>query len=233
MLGAPAVRPLDVDAGDASRAGARLSVAEVLFGRRVTNRALAALAAVALLIGGVGGLVGRLTAEGGSLLNDPGITLAQVQPSIDRPAGSVAAVAGDAAPAASGEYRVGDQGGFGSGVVIDSHGYLLTNNHVVAIIRRFSVSRQKMEQEEARRLREDKLKDQLEPLRENEVVEWDGLRRRKTVIGSAEFGGPVRRKTIHPPLGMSRFPDQTDNEDAQRQVRESHGFFGRPSRSCS
>lgn len=94
-----------------------------------------------------------------------------------------------------------------------------------AIIRRFSVSRQKMEQEEARRLREDKLKDQLEPLRENEVVEWDGLRRRKTVIGSAEFGGPVRRKTIHPPLGMSRFPDQTDNEDAQRQVRESHGFL--------
>jgi hypothetical protein len=86
-----------------------------------------------------------------------------------------------------------------------------------AIIRRFSVSRQKMEQEEARRLREDKLKDQLEPLRENEVVEWDGLRRRKTIIGSAEFGGPVRRK--------SRFPDQTENEDAQRQVRESHGFF--------
>jgi magnesium transporter len=40
-----------------------------------------------------------------------------------------------------------------------------------AIIRRLSVSRQKMEQEEARRLREDKLKDQLEPLRENEVVQ--------------------------------------------------------------
>jgi hypothetical protein len=94
-----------------------------------------------------------------------------------------------------------------------------------AIIRRLSVSRQKMEQEEARRLREDKLKDQLEPLRENEVVEWDGLRRRKTIIGSAEFGGPVRRKTLHPPLGMSHFPDQTENEDAQRQVRESHGFF--------
>jgi hypothetical protein len=94
-----------------------------------------------------------------------------------------------------------------------------------AIIRRFSVSRQKMEQEEARRLREDKLKDQLEPLRENEVVEWDGLRRRKTIIGNAEFGGPVRRKTIHPPLGMSHFPDQTENADAPRQARESHGFF--------
>ena len=133
VLGDPAMGQRDVNADEPPRPGARLSVAEVLFGRRVTNRALAALAAVALLIGGVGGLVGRLTAEGGTLLNDPGITLAQVQPAIDRPAGSVAAVAGRVLPAVvSLEYRVGDQGGFGSGVVIDSHGYLLTNNHVVA-----------------------------------------------------------------------------------------------------
>jgi S1-C subfamily serine protease len=105
----------------------------VLFGRRVSNRALAVLAAVALLVGAAGGLVGRLTADGGTLLNDPGVTLAQVQPVIDRPAGSVAAVAGRVLPAVvSLEFRVGDQGGFGSGVVIDGHGYLLTNNHVVA-----------------------------------------------------------------------------------------------------
>ncbi|MDQ2790180.1 MAG: serine protease [Pseudonocardiales bacterium] len=133
VLGAPAVGQRDVDADEPPRPGARLSVAEVLFGRRLSNRALATLAAVALLIGGFGGLVGRLTAEGGTLLNDPGITLAQVQPSIDRPAGSVAAVAGRVLPAVvSLEYRVGDQGGFGSGVVIDGHGYVLTNNHVVA-----------------------------------------------------------------------------------------------------
>ena len=94
-----------------------------------------------------------------------------------------------------------------------------------AIIRRFSVSRQKMEQEEARRLREDKVKDQLEPLRENEVVEWDGLRRRKTIIGNAEFGGPIRRKTVHPPLGMSHFPEQGQTEDLEREARENHGFF--------
>ena len=94
-----------------------------------------------------------------------------------------------------------------------------------AIIRRFSVSRQKMEQEEARRLREDKRKDQLEPLRENEVVEWDGLRRRKTIIGNAEFGGPVRRSTIHPPLGMSHFPEPTQAEEQGREVRESHSFL--------
>jgi hypothetical protein len=94
-----------------------------------------------------------------------------------------------------------------------------------AIIRRFSLSRQKMEQEEARRLREDKMKDQLEPLRENEVVEWDGLRRRKTIIGNAEFGGPVRRKTIHPPLGMSHFPEQAQNEESEREAQENHSFF--------
>src|SRR5947208_1390403 len=69
----------------------------------------------------------------GILLNDPGATLAQTQPAIQRPAGSVAAVAGRVLPAVvSLEFRVGDQGGFGSGVVIDGHGYVLTNNHVVA-----------------------------------------------------------------------------------------------------
>ena len=80
-----------------------------------------------------------------------------------------------------------------------------------ALIRRFSVSRQKMEHEEARRLREDTLKDQLEPLRENEIVEWDGLRRRKTVLG--EPGAPIRRRTVHPPLGMTHFPDSDDENE--------------------
>ncbi|MGB8995637.1 MAG: trypsin-like peptidase domain-containing protein [Pseudonocardiaceae bacterium] len=132
VLGRPAVERREA-ADEPARPGVRLSLADVLFGRRVSNRALALLATVALLIGGVGGLVGRLTAEGGTLLHDPGATLAQVQPAIDRPAGSVAAVASRVLPAVvSLEYRVGDQGGFGSGVVIDGQGYLLTNNHVVA-----------------------------------------------------------------------------------------------------
>ncbi|MGH3868554.1 MAG: S1C family serine protease [Pseudonocardiaceae bacterium] len=133
MLGAPAVAQRPCGADEPLRPGARLSLADVLFGRRVSNRALAFLGAVVLVIGAVGGLVGRLTAEGGTLLNDPGVTLAQVQPVIDRPAGSVAAVAARVLPTVvSLEFRVGDQGGFGSAVVIDGHGYLLTNNHVVA-----------------------------------------------------------------------------------------------------
>jgi S1-C subfamily serine protease len=133
VMGAPAIAQLCSGADQSARPGAQLSVADVLFGRRLSKRALALLAAVALLIGSVGGLVGRLTAEGGTLLHDSGATLAQVQPAIDRPAGSVAAVANRVLPAVvSLEFRVGDQGGFGSGVVIDGHGYLLTNNHVVA-----------------------------------------------------------------------------------------------------
>ncbi|EXJ63241.1 hypothetical protein A1O7_03688 [Cladophialophora yegresii CBS 114405] len=87
-----------------------------------------------------------------------------------------------------------------------------------ALIRRLSASRQKMEQEEARRLREDTLRDQLEPVRENEIVEWDGLRRRKTVLG--EPGAPLRRNTVRPPLGMSHFP-QPDDEESEH----GPGFF--------
>ncbi len=133
VLGAPALRRGHGQTDETSRPGARLSLAEVLFGGRVSNRALVALVGVVLLVGGVGGLIGRLTAEVGPLLNDPGATLAQAQPAIQRPAGSVAEVAGRVLPAVvSLEFRVGDQGGFGSGVVIDGRGYLLTNNHVVA-----------------------------------------------------------------------------------------------------
>ncbi len=133
MLGAPAVAQRPSDADDPLRQGAQLSVQEVLFGHRLSHRALALLGAVVLAIAGVGGFVGRLSADGGNLLNDPGATLAQVAPATDRPAGSVAAVASRVLPAvASLEFRVGDLGGFGSGVVIDAQGYLLTNNHVVA-----------------------------------------------------------------------------------------------------
>ncbi|MGH3775475.1 MAG: S1C family serine protease [Pseudonocardiaceae bacterium] len=133
VLGAPAVPEHHRDSGDAPPPGARLSLQEALFGRQLSHRALALLGALVLLVGGVGGFVGRLTADGGNLLTDPGATLAQVETATDRPVGSVAAVAGRVLPAVvSLEFRVGDQGGFGSAVVIDGQGYLLTNNHVVA-----------------------------------------------------------------------------------------------------
>jgi putative serine protease PepD len=113
--------------------GARLSLREVLFGRRVHPRALAIFGLVALLVGAAGGLVGRLTADGASRLTEPGATLSTVSEAKERPAGSVADIAGRTVPAVvSLEIRVGEEAGTGSGVVIQADGYVLTNNHVVA-----------------------------------------------------------------------------------------------------
>jgi S1-C subfamily serine protease len=113
--------------------GARLSLREVLFGRRVHPRALVVLGLVALLVGAAGGLVGRLTAEGASKLTEPGATLTSVSESKERPAGSVADIAARTVPAVvSLEVRVGEEAGTGSGVMIQNDGYVLTNNHVVA-----------------------------------------------------------------------------------------------------
>lgn len=89
-----------------------------------------------------------------------------------------------------------------------------------SIIRRISTARQTMAAEEARRFFHEKQQDTLKPPTENEIIEWDGLRRRKTVIGE----GPTRSsrphtprtpslKQQHPPWGMSRFPDPEDEEE--------------------
>lgn len=87
-----------------------------------------------------------------------------------------------------------------------------------AIIRRLSRSRQKNEAAEAKRIHEDKLKDQMESIGEDEQVEWDGLRRRKTILNRPQ-GSLRRQKTVHPPLGMARFPD--DEEEHEPRPRSS------------
>ncbi|KAI9787557.1 MAG: hypothetical protein M1839_000087 [Geoglossum umbratile] len=82
-----------------------------------------------------------------------------------------------------------------------------------AIIRRISVARHKWEAEEAKRVFEDRKKDLL-PISESDgPAEWDGLRRRPT-IGSrdGEIQGIQRRKTQHPPLGMTKFPDPEEDQ---------------------
>ncbi|KAF5874615.1 putative duf803 domain membrane protein [Botrytis fragariae] len=106
-----------------------------------------------------------------------------------------------------------------------------------AIVRKFSSARQKMEMEEAKRLHEES---HLEPLGEDEIVEWDGLRRRRTTIGSNYSASmrsranssvpplpenmhhqPTHRTTLprtpiaHPPLGMSHFPDPEEERDEE------------------
>ncbi len=131
-LGPPAV-PAESGAPAPRGDGPRLSLREVLFGRRVDPRALAVLAVVAVLVGAAGGLVGRMTADGASGLTDPDPTITEAVAAKERPPGSVADIAARTVPAVvSIEIRVGEEGGTGSGVVIDPAGYVLTNDHVVA-----------------------------------------------------------------------------------------------------
>ena len=81
-----------------------------------------------------------------------------------------------------------------------------------AILRSFSTARQKRQMQEVEQLREE----HLNPIGEDEQVQFDGLRRRRTIIQSDNNRGSLaRRQTIHPPLGMSRFPDAADEEDGE------------------
>ena len=132
FLGAPALAEAEPDPADRPPA-ARLGVRELLFGSRVRPRALLVLAALALAVGLVGGLVGRLTAEVSQDLTDPSVTLAQPPTDVPAPQTDVAAVARAVLPAVvSVETRSGDTGGTGSGIVINGDGFIVTNNHVIS-----------------------------------------------------------------------------------------------------
>ncbi|MFJ2664475.1 trypsin-like peptidase domain-containing protein [Nocardia fluminea] len=111
----------------------KLSAREVLFGSRVAPKALALLAALALGIAVVGGLVGRVTAETASTLTSRKVTLDQ-SAGVETPHSQIAAVANAVLPSVvSIRVTVGDNGATGSGVVIDGGGYVVTNNHVISM----------------------------------------------------------------------------------------------------
>jgi S1-C subfamily serine protease len=133
MIGPPAVGQSDAETEKkaAKGSGELLSVPELIFGRRVKPTALVILAVIVLAIGAAGGGVGWWIArEGSDLTSD--VTLAEVQPNVERPPGSVADVSERVAPAVvSIEFRNATSGGVGSGAVIDGQGYIVTNNHVV------------------------------------------------------------------------------------------------------
>lgn len=110
-----------------------------------------------------------------------------------------------------------------------------------AIVRRFSTTREKRELDEAKRLHEEKQQD-LEPIGENEHVEWDGLRRRRTTYGSNSVRSrgnttpfpdfeATHTPQPHPPLGMSQFPTESDSDVDEEQRRPDTGnslsFFQR------
>lgn len=100
-----------------------------------------------------------------------------------------------------------------------------------AIVRRISQARQKWELEELRRLQEEKRAEQLESVSEDgPVYEWDGLRRRKTILVNRPSTSPYRSSTLppqftapqrtpHPPLGMSYFPPEDENEREREVIR--------------
>jgi serine protease Do len=102
--------------------------------RNITFTAAVVLLVAGLLTGIAGGLVGYLAADRITpALLDPDATLSQVSPSVNRPPGSVADIAKRVLPVVvSVEVSTSGGSGTGSGVVIDGHGYVLTNNHVVS-----------------------------------------------------------------------------------------------------
>ncbi|UQX09706.1 serine protease HtrA [Candidatus Mycobacterium methanotrophicum] len=129
-LGEPAVTP----AGPARAGGERdrLGVRDVLFGGRVSYLALGVLAVLALLIGLVGGVVGRKTAEVVEAFTTSKVTLA-TNGNNNEPVGVFAKVAAAMADSVVTIQSVSDQEGMqGSGFVVDGRGYIVTNNHVIS-----------------------------------------------------------------------------------------------------
>jgi hypothetical protein len=116
-----------------------------------------------------------------------------------------------------------------------------------AIVRRISQARQKKEVDEFHRLREEKLKD-LASIGENETFEWDGIRRRRTVTLATMSSQRSRNHTtpfpdfenthtpppqtprsprVHPPLGMSQFPPESDSDEERSRPTTSVSLFTR------
>ncbi|WUT05963.1 trypsin-like peptidase domain-containing protein [Streptomyces sp. NBC_00704] len=97
--------------------------------RRVRRRLVGGALAVALVSGGLGGAVGAYLERNGGLRP---IRLPQASADPGRPAEGVAGIAARALPGVvTLHVSGGGRSGTGTGFVLDSLGYILTNNHVV------------------------------------------------------------------------------------------------------
>jgi S1-C subfamily serine protease len=129
-LGGPALARPALDGAAAARG--RLGVRDVLFGGKVSYLALSVLAVIALLIGMIGGVIGRKTAEVVEAFTTSKVTLS-TNGNGESPAGRFAKVAASVSDSVVTIESVSDQEGMqGSGVVIDGRGYIITNNHVIS-----------------------------------------------------------------------------------------------------
>jgi hypothetical protein len=82
-----------------------------------------------------------------------------------------------------------------------------------AILRSLSRARSEKEAMEVRKIKEE----HMQPIGEGEQVEFDGIRRRRTVLDPnrplTRSGTIVQAKMAHPPLGMSHFPTYESDDD--------------------
>jgi S1-C subfamily serine protease len=128
-LTAPALaKPLPAGAGGPT---GKLGVRDVFFGGKVSYRALAVLAVMAIAIAFVGGWVGRKTAEVVEAFTTSKVTLSTNGSQL--PEGRFAQVAAAVEDSVVTVQAMSDQeGSQGSGVVVDGRGYIVTNNHVIS-----------------------------------------------------------------------------------------------------
>lgn len=129
-LGTPALPPVVTHAEQ--RHTGKLGVRDVLFGGKVSYLALAVLLLIALVIGALGGVIGRKTAEVVEAFTTSKVTLSTAG-NAEEPAGRFTKVAAAVADSVVTIEAKSDQEGMqGSGVVIDGRGYIVTNNHVIS-----------------------------------------------------------------------------------------------------
>ncbi|TPG36024.1 serine protease HtrA [Mycolicibacterium hodleri] len=130
-LGVPAQPPPAPVAASAVPMG-KLGVRDVLFGGRVSWVALGVIVIVALIIGGIGGVIGNKTAEIVPAFTTSKVTL-KTDGKSEEPTSRFADVATAVADSVvTIEALSKGEGSQGSGVVVDGRGYIVTNNHVIS-----------------------------------------------------------------------------------------------------
>ncbi|BBX95558.1 serine protease HtrA [Mycobacterium lacus] len=129
-LGTPALTP--PPSRSALGHGGKLGVRDVLFGGKVSYLALVVVLLIALVIGAIGGVIGRKTAEVVEAFTTSKVTLSTTGNG-EEPAGRFTKVAAAIADSVVTIESKSDQEGMqGSGVIVDGRGYIVTNNHVIS-----------------------------------------------------------------------------------------------------